>query len=258
MIDVPFQPNKWQINKFLTVVLSVQLTMLGLVGLGDLGLGDLGLDIPVLRQIVGFIYLAFLSGVVILCILKLHRLGKDSMVYVSNFSEWANLPKLIQATRLVKTNYPDIKLVLVGAGPSVSRSKELVRSLKLSEHVEFLGRIEREGVVCIVNRCEIALSTCKKDLYRDSAFPLKLMEYTALGKKIVSSNLEEVKLLGFSNITFYDESKGAEELADAIVTAFNTDIDQHEIRKLTYKHRWIDVAEQFHSIIGNVLAQDEN
>jgi uncharacterized membrane protein len=70
MIDNPLQMNDWGIKHFLKVVLVVQLVMLGLVGLSTLGFG-----IPVLTQIVGLIYLAFIPGIIILRILRLHRLG---------------------------------------------------------------------------------------------------------------------------------------------------------------------------------------
>jgi len=70
VIANPFQMNDWKNKKFVSVVLIVQLTMLGLVGLGALGF-----DIPVLRQIVGFVYLTFLPGIIILRLLKLHELG---------------------------------------------------------------------------------------------------------------------------------------------------------------------------------------
>jgi glycosyltransferase involved in cell wall biosynthesis len=184
-----------------------------------------------------------------------NKLGKDSMVYVANFTEWANLPKLIQATRLVKTNYPDIKLVLVGDGPAVPGAKELVRNLGLSEHVHFVGHVEHEEVVSIISSCEIALCPFQKNLHTDAAFPIKIMEYTALGKKIVSSNLEEVKLLDFPNIVVYDESKGVEELANAIVKAFTADIDPSETRKYAYKYTWTVIAKQFQSVLREVVEQ---
>jgi glycosyltransferase involved in cell wall biosynthesis len=184
-----------------------------------------------------------------------NKRGKHSMVYVSNFSEWANLPKLFQATRLLKTTYPDIELVLVGGGSSIPSAEKLVRSLGLLENVRFLGQLKHEDVIDIINACEIALSPCKKDLLRDSAFPLKIMEYTALGKKIVSSNLEEVKALNFPNIVLFDESKGVEDLANAIVVAFNADCDQAETRRLAYGYTWKGIAEQFQSILNNIINQ---
>jgi len=70
MIDNPLQMNDWGIKFFLKVVLVVQLVMLGLTGLSTLGF-----EIPVLHQIVGFIYLSFIPGLIILRILRLHQLG---------------------------------------------------------------------------------------------------------------------------------------------------------------------------------------
>ncbi len=69
--------NNLETKKWLYVVLAILLVMLGLIGLATLGF-----DIPVLRQIVGFIFLTFVPGFLILRILKLHRLGTvESLLY---------------------------------------------------------------------------------------------------------------------------------------------------------------------------------
>lgn len=64
------QINDWEIKKFLWVIAAIQLAMLGLIGLAVIGF-----DIPILRQIIGFIYLTFIPGIIILRILKVHRIG---------------------------------------------------------------------------------------------------------------------------------------------------------------------------------------
>ncbi len=69
--------NTWKIGKFLKVILSIQLAMLGLIGLAFIGY-----DIPFLRQVVGFVFLTFIPGLLILRILKLHRLGTiETLLY---------------------------------------------------------------------------------------------------------------------------------------------------------------------------------
>ena len=78
MIDNPFQMNDWGIKKFLKLVLGVQFAILGLVGLAALGF-----DMHGLRQIVGFIYLTFIPGLIILRILKMHRLGTIKTILYS-------------------------------------------------------------------------------------------------------------------------------------------------------------------------------
>lgn len=70
-------PNDWQIKKCLVLSISLLLIMLGLIGLAALGF-----DVPVLRQIVGFIFLTFIPGILLLRILKIHNIGViESLLY---------------------------------------------------------------------------------------------------------------------------------------------------------------------------------
>ena len=70
-------PNDWEIRRCLRLSLVTVLATLGLIGLASLGL-----DIPILRQIVSFVFLTFIPGILILRILKVHNIGTiESLVY---------------------------------------------------------------------------------------------------------------------------------------------------------------------------------
>lgn len=76
-IENPFQMNDWDIKKFFYIILLIQFAMWGAIGLDTIGL-----QIPILRQFVGFIYLTFIPGIIILRILKLHKLGNiETLLY---------------------------------------------------------------------------------------------------------------------------------------------------------------------------------
>ncbi|KGK98090.1 hypothetical protein LI82_10145 [Methanococcoides methylutens] len=76
-----FQIN-WNIKKYLVFVVAIQLAMLGVIGLDFIGL-----EIPLLRELVAFIYITFLPGSIILKILKLHKLNKiDALLYTVGLS----------------------------------------------------------------------------------------------------------------------------------------------------------------------------
>lgn len=62
--------NEWRIEKYLSLALAFLLANIGLIGLSALGF-----DIVVLRQIVGFIFLTFIPGNLILRILKIRNLN---------------------------------------------------------------------------------------------------------------------------------------------------------------------------------------
>ncbi|MGB8707158.1 MAG: DUF2206 domain-containing protein [Dehalococcoidia bacterium] len=87
MIDNPINMNDWEIKKFLIIILALHVAMLTLVGLSAVGF-----DIPVLRQIVGFIYLTFLPGIIILRLLRLHNLGTiKTLLYSVGLSLASNM-----------------------------------------------------------------------------------------------------------------------------------------------------------------------
>ena len=62
--------NDWGLKKFFTFVFSIQVGMLG-----SLGCGAIGFQLPIIRQLIGFIYLMFIPGILILRILKIHKIG---------------------------------------------------------------------------------------------------------------------------------------------------------------------------------------
>ena len=81
-INNPLQMNDWEIKKFLKVVLAIQLAVFGIIGLDAVGL-----QIPILREFIGFVYLAFIPGIIILRILKLHKLGNiETLLYAVGLS----------------------------------------------------------------------------------------------------------------------------------------------------------------------------
>jgi uncharacterized membrane protein len=70
-------PNDWQIKKCLVLSGSLLLAVWGLIGLGALGL-----NIPVLRQVVAFIFLSFVPGLLLLRIFRIHNVHIiESLLY---------------------------------------------------------------------------------------------------------------------------------------------------------------------------------
>ena len=97
-INNPFQINDWEIKKFLKVVLAIQFVLWGAIGLDAVGL-----QIPILRQLIGFVYLTFMPGIIILRILKLHKLGNiETILYTVGLS----IATLMFTGLLINAVYP--------------------------------------------------------------------------------------------------------------------------------------------------------
>lgn len=73
-----FQTNNWEIRKFSTVILCFQVFMLFLIFIDHIGI-----NIPILRQLTGFIYLTFIPGLILLRILKIHDISDVEVILYS-------------------------------------------------------------------------------------------------------------------------------------------------------------------------------
>jgi len=81
-IKNPFRLNDWDIKSFLVVILSIQLAYLG-----TFSMNKLGIELPFLRQILGFVYITFIPGYLLLRILKIHKLSsEESFLYAVGLS----------------------------------------------------------------------------------------------------------------------------------------------------------------------------
>ena len=78
----PFKLQNWKFKKFLLIILGIQLSLLGLFALNNLGVNT-----PIIRPLIGFIYLSFVPGYLLLRILKLHNLSSiESFLYALGLS----------------------------------------------------------------------------------------------------------------------------------------------------------------------------
>lgn len=72
----------WDIKSFLLIIFSIQLAVLG-----SIGLDVIGLKIPIIRQLIGFIYLSFVPGILIVRLLNLKNINNiETLLYTIGLS----------------------------------------------------------------------------------------------------------------------------------------------------------------------------
>jgi len=90
--------NDWEIKKFLSVVLIIHTTLICLIFLESSGF-----EIPIIRPLVGFVYLTFIPGFLILRVLRIHNLeSAESILYAVGLS----LSSLMFLGLFANTVYP--------------------------------------------------------------------------------------------------------------------------------------------------------
>ncbi len=185
--------------------------------------------------------------------------NQHSMMYVTQFSIWSRAIETLQATVELRKEFPDIELTLVGKGIEVSKMKRFIQEHNAEDYIHYMGFIgDRKALFTLMNKSAIGLNISDKNKLRDAAHPLKVIEYSAMGKKVVSTDLVEVKALGFPNIFIFSGKKNG--LKDALGRALKTkkgykdykDVSDHVLDD----YNWEVVADKLVVLFKSSLDKD--
>jgi glycosyltransferase involved in cell wall biosynthesis len=107
-----------------------------------------------------------------------------------------------------------ITFLLVGGGRRWKVIKQLVEELGLT-NVVLTGAMPYQEAMNYVAGMDICLLPFTNDAVSDGSCPLKLFEYAALRKPIISTSTREVMRIGQGWIAFADEAQDYVEAIDA-------------------------------------------
>lgn len=110
--------------------------------------------------------------------------GKVNILFVSRLEGRKGIHYLLKAFRVLKENYPNIRLIVVGPG-NKSRYSDWVRAVKLKD-VEFIGYTSHEELPRYYSTADIF---CVPAVGRES-FGIILLEAMAAGKPIVATDID--------------------------------------------------------------------
>ncbi len=113
--------------------------------------------------------------------------GAKYLLFMGGFMTWHGILELIEIMpNLIRSN-SNIKLLLVGEGVLTPELKARVNTLGLAEHVIFCGRRPLDEMPVFINAADICLVPFFDERSSFTGLsPLKLFEYMACGKPVVS------------------------------------------------------------------------
>lgn len=162
-----FTIHKWGRKEFIAVILSFQLSILGIIGLESLGL-----SFPILRSLIGFLYLTFIPGIVILRNLKLDNISNvESILYTVGLS----LATLMFTGFLMNLIYPVLGITKpLSIWPIIFTISAIVVFLSILSYIRDDGfgekqylKIENMKIVCFLILIPFltVIGTCLMNLY---------------------------------------------------------------------------------------------
>lgn len=112
--------------------------------------------------------------------------------YVGALREWVGLEPVFAAVKRLSRNYRNLKLLIVGEEGGLKKKEELARRYGISDKVIFTGTIPYEQVPRYISCMDVCLIPFKLNAVSESSLPLKLFEYMACEKTVISTKIAGV------------------------------------------------------------------
>jgi glycosyltransferase involved in cell wall biosynthesis len=148
---------------------------------------------------------------------KLKTSGKIILGYIGCMDPQDGLDYLLYSLNhlIHKLNRKEIICILIGKGDSFHDLKILSDTLGLNEYVTFTGYIPDEDMIRYLSSFDICLDPNPSNPLNDHSTWIKVMEYMALGKPIVSFDLKETRYSA-KEAAIYVPPNNFEKFAEAI------------------------------------------
>ena len=108
----------------------------------------------------------------------------SDLVYVGRLIEHKNIDQFIRAVKHVKSEIPDVKVLIVGDGPEIDNLKLLAREMDLDQNISFLGFVEDYNyALALMKSSRIFVSPSTRE-----GFGMAALEANACGIPVVTVN----------------------------------------------------------------------
>ena len=127
-----------------------------------------------------------------------YKLNQDDfvMIYVAELSPRKNQTMLIEVMNILKEEFPQVKLLLVGKGELYDQYEKKIEELELSSTVHLLGY--RRDVDKLMQLSDIAVSSSRQE-----GLPVNVMEAMATGLPVVLTSCRGNRDLVHHNVNGY-------------------------------------------------------
>lgn len=157
--------------------------------------------------------------------------------FIGNQDKYRELFKVIKASEHLGNE--DLTFLVVGKGSAISPIKKYIDKKEIS-NFRFAGFVDPSEIPEYCKAIDIGLCPYMKTKSDDARSPMKLLDYTAAGKPVVATELEEIRRMNFSNVIIVrdDVASLAEGIRKALgaEVKISKDIEKYDINKLAKKY----------------------
>jgi phosphatidyl-myo-inositol dimannoside synthase len=170
--------------------------------------------------------------------------------FAGSLERWYNLSDMIKAMPELINYNPNVKLLIVGGSLFTNYEDELKTlssEMKISNNVMFVGLkpyTDLPKYIACMDICAIPLLPAQ---WRDIALPNKYFEYTACGKPIIMTPIQDVERIGEGNLFVYRNNN------EYVTHVKNLMSLSFKFSQNMERNSWKEKAKQFESFIKELV-----
>jgi len=170
------------------------------------------------------------------------RMKRPVIGYIGVLEDWIDFPLL----KSIAATYRDYSIVLIGpAHPRVLKDVEEFRSFT---NVFYLGKVPYEMLPNYLRGIDLCIIPFKINRLTKAANPLKVYEFLASGKRVVSSAIPEIEKLDVVKI-----AHSTDEFISRISESLSEPVDSVRFLEIAGLNTWDQKAGDMLSLIKNGL-----
>jgi len=165
--------------------------------------------------------------------------------YVGYVQFWTDFKPVLEGFKKILKKYQNSKFFLIGIGPRFSEFQSLVDKMEIRSNVITPGYVPYNQLPEYLSAMDAYILPFIPSFGTQAGLPLKIHEYSAMGKPTVSTPLNEI-------ITYYRDAVLLAETAEEYESAIRTLIEKPELRLKMGKNAREIVSKNFNwDIIAN-------
>ena len=146
---------------------------------------------------------------------------KFIVFYHGVFSATRGLLETVEALKIIHTKYPNIIFFLLGSGPYTANLKAVIANEGLQTNVIIADPVSHTQVPQYITIADVSIVPLPNHPFWQYQSPLKLLEYLAMEKVVILSNIEaHYSVIGQNKCGIYLSSTQPIDIANAIQYAY--------------------------------------
>jgi glycosyltransferase involved in cell wall biosynthesis len=144
------------------------------------------------------------------------------LLYLGDTGLRRGLDTALQALKLLHTEFPDLKLIIVGSSRDDQKLKQLAQELQVENLVYFEGWQDQGEFPSYIVASDIGLSPLHRNAHHDTTYANKIFQYMAFNLPVVVSDCPaQANVIRKENSGLVHKASDPQDLADKIRSILN-------------------------------------